>query len=479
MRNPAALVLVLAAACSNPSSVDDAVDPFAAVPDRSEGLINVGADLDAVLEHGALATACADYAAAPDDRRARLLCGKAMFFFEGFGTAGVPAPLVTWLLESFPAEVGPGFAELGMIADPQSAAALPLGLAPGAALGDVETLAFTCASCHFARLPDDRYAVGAPNLAYDYGRMNLMIAVLPSLSIPGADPADHDPDALAAIQPLRDRMAADPSIQSALITALLPLITGGGGMAPAFSKENEHWYARWRTGTMDFFIEPLPLDDGVHTVSKISSLWGLPDEDERIAAGFDHAMLGWTGGTASLRNFAAGFVLLGGGDAPAWPDDRLGPLIDFVYSLQAPLPVETPPAEAVARGRALFVDACQQCHGAPRGMGAEVYTYEEIGTDEAMRWWADGADHDGAPCCGLTFESGDTVTGAIKSPRLAGLWAMDRFLHNGALDTLEQLLCLTPRPGITDDAFGDAGHEFGCDLPDADRAALIAYLEAH
>jgi hypothetical protein len=454
-------------------------DPFAPQPDTSEGLTNVSADLEAVLEHGALATACADAAATPGDRRLRLLCGKAMFFGEGFGTAGVPTPLITWLLESFPDEVGPGFASVGMIADPFSADQRPLGLAPGAPLGDVETLAFTCASCHFARLPDGRFAVGAANHAYDYGRMNLMLIVLPALAIPGADPADHDPDALAAVQPLRDRMAADPSIQTALITALLPLITGGGGMLPAFSAANEHWYAHWRSGTMDFFIEPLPFDDGVHTISKISPLWGLPDADERARDGVPTAQLGWTGSTSSLENFLAGFVDLGGGDVAAWPADRLAPLAEYVYSLRAPENPASPAAEVVERGREVFLDDCQGCHGGPRGMGREVYAYEDIGTDAEMRWWADGADHDGELCCGLTLLPGDALTGGIKSPRLVGLWTMSRFLHNGSLDSLEQLLCLAARPGETTPAFGDQGHEYGCDLDVGDRDALIAYLLAH
>jgi mono/diheme cytochrome c family protein len=468
--------------CAEPSTGDDdgdAVDPFAAQPDTGEGLTNVSADLDAVLEHGALASACAMSEADPSDRRLRLLCGKAMFFHEGYGTAGVPAPLVTWLLEHFPDQVGPGFAQLGMIADPSSEAQLPLGLGAGAPLGEVDTLAFTCASCHFARLPDGRYAVGAPNHGYHYGRMNLMLLLLPMLALPGADPADHDPAAVAAIQPLLDRMNGDPSIQTALIEALLPLITGGGGSLPTFSVENEHWYASWRSGTMDFFIQPLPFDDEVHTVSKISALWGLPDADERARHDLASAHLGWTGGTASLENFVAAFVELGGGEPASWPAERLAPLVEFVHSLRAPSPPEPPPGDLVDRGAEVFADACRSCHGGPRGMGHEVYDYEEIGTDDEMRWWADGPDHDGAPCCGLTFQPGDTLTGGIKSPRLVGLWSMTRFLHNGAVDSLEQLVCLAPRAGETAAAFSDRGHEYGCELDAADREALLAYLRAH
>lgn len=77
-----------------------AADPFAPQPDTSEGLTNVSSDLAAVLENGALAGACDAYAADPQDRRKRLLCGKWQFFYEGFGTAGVPTALVTWAIRA-------------------------------------------------------------------------------------------------------------------------------------------------------------------------------------------------------------------------------------------------------------------------------------------------------------------------------------------------------------------------------------------
>ena len=487
MKLPAALLAMLfVIACGTQGSAPPASDgpttrsdPFAAQPDTSEGLVNVSADLEAVLEHGALAAACAESAAAPADRKKRLLCGKAMFFYESFGTPGVPKPIITWLVNNFPDDVGPGFSKLGMVPDPHSSEKLPLGLPLGPKLGSVDTLSFGCASCHFGRLADGRYAIGAANLAYDYGRMNLMMTVLPALAIPGANEADHDPDALAMLAPLRTRMAMNSSIKTALITALLPLIAGGSGMLPAFDKANEHWYSRWRTGTMDFFIQPLPFDDQVHTISKISSLWAIPDETERTAHGIDSAMLGWTGGTASLHNFLVGFVDLGGGKIADWPDARVGPLADYVYSLRAPTPTLMPAAEQVTQGGTIFAAACLECHGGPRGMGSTLYAFETIGTDAAIKWWADGPDHDGQPCCGLRFTVPDRITNRIKSPRLSGLWAMDRFLHNGALDSLEQLLCLAPRPGVNETAFGDGGHTFGCELPEADRVALAAYLRAH
>ena len=188
-------------------------------------------------------------------------------------------------------------------------------------------------------------------------------------------------------------------------------------------------------------------------------------------------MLGWTGSTYSLAHFLTGFVDLGGGKVTDWPDGRLAPLHDYIESLRPPAPASA--GGDVARGRAMYVAECQRCHGGPRGMGDGVYTYEEIGTDDAIKWWADGPDHDGEPCCNLRFPAEDKLTHGIKSPRLVGLWTMTRFLHNGALDSLEQLLCLAPRAGVGEPAFADRGHEFGCSLPTGDRAALVEYLRAH
>lgn len=479
------LVLAAIAGCSGGEPEGTAggrPEPFAPQQDTSEGLVNVGADLDAVLEKGALKDACAAWEAGQKDRRTTLLCGKAMFFYESFGTAGVPSVLVHFLLDNFPDEIGPGFEELGMVADPSSTSHLPLGLAPGAKLGgSIDTLSFTCASCHFAKLPDGRYAVGAPNHEYHYGKQNLALAVFPLVAmLGGAD--QHDPDAIAAIQPLLDKANADPLIKANLTAALTSLIAGGAGMVPPFPKEAEHHYANWKPGTMDFLIEPLPVNDGVHTISKISALWGIPDQNEQDAAGMPHAMLGWTGGTHSLTNFATAFVTFGGGDGALWPNERVEPLVQYVLSLRAPENPQMPEASLVSKGEDLFYEkGCASCHGGPRGSGTKVYTFEEIGTDDAMKRWLDPMGT-GEACCNAPVPPEEKkVTHGIKSPRLVGLWAMRRYLHNGSVDTLEDLFCSSgPRGSITEEAYGDAGHDMTCDgLDDGDKQALIAFLRAH
>jgi hypothetical protein len=178
--------------------------------------------------------------------------------------------------------------------------------------------------------------------------------------------AELHPGALAEVQPLLDHLESDPALQFSFYMALLSLITEE---ISEFSTENQGYYAAWLSGTMDFMIQPLPIDDEVHTVSKISALWGIPRPEEAEAAGMPHALLGWTGNTTTLGNFVYLFDALGGGDGPNWAEEELEPLVEYIYSLRAPTtPVED---EASAlRGGQLFSEAgCIDCHAGPRGSG--------------------------------------------------------------------------------------------------------------
>jgi hypothetical protein len=464
-------------------SAEPRPDPFAPQEDDEIGLVNVSADLEQLLEHGTLLDACDAWEADRDDRRKLLRCGKAMFFYEGFGTDGIPSPIVDFVGTHFEDEVGLAFAGLGMIPDPYSEEGRAIGFGEGAPLEGsmgVDTLSMTCAACHFAQLPDGRYAAGAPNHAYDYGGHLLTLLLVPQAANPLFDAGDHDPEALARVQPLLDRLDADMWLQLTLLWDLLPMLTAMGSFE-ALDATVEGQYASWAPGTMDFLIAPVPLDDEVHTVTRTLPLWGMPSEDEIAAAGMPHAMLGWTGGTESLLGFLRGFVTYGGGDISEWPDERLEPLVAYLLSLRAP---ENPDAETdaprLARGKELFFEAgCADCHGGPRGGGVRVYTFEEVGTDDRLRAWGD-PDLDGELCCGLA-DGGDVVaTHGVKAPRLVGLWTNERLLHNGSVTRVEELLCLEgsrPTAG-TEPGFGDGGHTFGCELSEEERGDLIAFLGA-
>jgi mono/diheme cytochrome c family protein len=454
--------------------IAETIDPFADWPDTTEGLTNISADLDALLENGELLGACDRWHANPSDRQQRLLCGKYMFFYEGFGTLGIPADLLDFLGTEFPEELGRGFTRLGLVEDPNTRGRA-LGFGPGAAseglFGANDTLAMTCASCHFGQLPDGRYAVGYPNLEYDYGTHMLVLFVAPQTSSPSYNPADFHPDAIAAVEPVIDALESDFWLSLRMSLDLLPLL---GADQPPFGVLAQGQTASWDAGTMDFMIEPLPLEDGVHTVSKISHLWGIPTTDELDLAGMDTAQLAWTGSAESLEDFLEGFVLVGDGDVDHWTPEELEPLADYIRSLRPPAPAAAPPADQVIEGERVFHEAqCIDCHDGPRGSGRVVYAFEDVGTDDAMRWWADpdldGVAPDGAP-----------LTNGIKAPRLVGMQSLTKFLHNGSVTSLQELLCVDgDRVPITEHAFGNQGHLFGCDLSPDEKTALIHYLEAH
>ena len=106
------------------------------------------------------------------------------------------------------------------------------------------------------------------------------------------------------------------------------------------------------------------------------------------------------------------------------------------------------------------------------------------------------------------YKAADGAPGtAYEARRLTGIWAVAPYLHNGSVASLRELLTspsrrlarfavghrdfdpvnvgleTEPRPGratfVVDEAVGNGngGHEYGTDLPEADKRALIEYLK--
>jgi hypothetical protein len=459
-----------------------AYDPFAPQPDQSGGLTNVSADLNAILENGALASACPKYEAGQTDLQTTLLCGKWMFFYDPLGTSGVPAPLMQFMATNFPGQLGLAFSKLGLVPDPTSTTNMPLGIAPTAPLdANVDAVAFTCASCHFAKLPDGRYSVGAPNHGYDYATHILAISLAPTIGAGLSQASANDPAAIAKIQPVLDAISSNATLKGQLLQTLLPLASLS---APTITNEIEHDYSEWPTGTMDFLIAPLPVDDHVHTVSKIEPLWGIPSPAEVAAAGMPSALLATTGDAPDLDTFVWAFSVVGGATTQTTAAQR-APLVQYVLSLRAPSNPTPPDPTLASTGAALYVSkGCAGCHDGPRGSGKRAYGFSEVGTDPAMGEWAD-PDGGAVACCGVPTAPGG-LTHGVKSPRLVGMWAQSRFLHDGALSSLEQLFCMDAtagdggRPPAGSVPLQTVGHDFTCDnLNQGEKEALLSYLRAH
>lgn len=134
----------------------------------------------------------------------------------------------------------------------------------------------------------------------------------------------------------------------------------------------------------------------------------------------------------------------------------------FLYSLEPPAR-EPPPASAteVGHGERLFDAMCRGCHenaafgGAPRPA-------DEVGTDPVLaRGVARG-------------------TGLYRPASLIAVADAAPYFHHGAVPTLEDLFDPARlEPGYERSPSGPGpvpGHEFGLELSESDRAALLAFL---
>ena len=456
----------------------DAGDPADRAPRRwappsSPVTHDVDGDLLAVLEPQALQGACDAVKRGSTDRATRLRCGKWMFFYEGFGTVGVPVPLIDFLQKYYAGYYGPGFSRMGLVPDPTSTRHLPLGLAPTSGkVGTVSTYAFTCASCHFGRLPDGRYAVGYGNLSLDYGKLLGSLGAPLSLSVNPNDMNVHPRLKAELAGPIAAaRMQSGYQVDMG-VTGLSLL---GAGSMGALTLQDQERFLALRTGTMDFLTKPL-VDDGVWTVSRVLPLWNLPDATQRAAAGMPNELLSWNGGTRSVEEFLAGFVAFGG-SKDTWTPAQLAPLAEYLRTLRAPAPLAPLDAEQVRAGARLFVTrGCLDCHEGPSGESARTYPFELIGTDPAYAAIYNPGP-DGKPCCNFPGDA-SMVTRQVKAPRMAGLFSQTRFLHNGSV-SLDELFCLAPRDPSRLEGQRSDGHGVSCEgLTEAERRALMAYLRS-
>ncbi len=433
---------------------------------------DVDVDLALVLETAALAGACDAVDAGATDAQTVLRCGKWMFFNETFGTVGVPVGLLEFAQKHYADTFyGPGFSQLGFIADPANTKGMPIGLAPTTGkLGSITTRAFTCAACHFGQLPDGRFAVGYGNGKLDYGTFIASLGAPLSLSFDANDPK--------VAPALRTRLASAVAAAKqkpgyTTEAGLLGLSLLGAGSTGATTVAEQERFLALKPGTMDFLTKPL-VDDGVWTVSRILSLWNLPDEAQRAAAGMPHEMLSLNGGVKRTMDFLQGFVAIGVG--ATWTEQRLVPLERYLRSLRAPAPLA--PQGDLEAGAALFVEkGCLTCHAGPSGEGVRVFTFAELGTDDAYGNIYNPGDA-GTPCCGLGDDP-STVTRGVKAARLAGVFAARRLLHNGSVAGLDELFCLTPRDPTPVVAQTSAGHPMTCEgLTAGEKDALIRYLRS-
>ncbi len=407
---------------------------------------------------------------------------------------------------------GPGgYASLGFHWEKgRSEADAPVGFSK-ARVG-FERMAINCAFCHNTIT---RTAPDAAPIAYPTGPSNLtdVQAYQRFLSACASDPR-FAPDvllpAIEAVAPLSflDRALYRYLLIPATRTALLDQKA-----VFAWSLKRPLWHA----GRIDPFnpvkFDMLRLpDDGTIGNSDMMAVWGL---DAREAIRPD-APLHWDGLNTSIHEVVISSALGDGGRASA-PNffESMGRVERFLRGSRAPASPYRPDPVLVEDGAAVFAVHCAECHGKEGTKTLTVVPLAEVGTDRHRTdmWTIAARDAYNAyrQNYDYGFKSFQKVEGYISEP-LDGAWLTGPYLHNGSVPTIADLLeppasrpkVFTRGTTVLDGAkigflappcvpgrkldvgycydtseVGNSpeGHEYGTTLPQADKAALIAYLK--
>jgi cytochrome c5 len=132
-----------------------------------------------------------------------------------------------------------------------------------------------------------------------------------------------------------------------------------------------------------------------------------------------------------------------------------------VWALADDLPSTAPSGAQASRGLEVVMRSCATCHG-PVGLTGAPVPLSIVGTD---------------PTLGLSPERG---TGLYRVPSLRGVGSRGPLLHDASAPDLAAFF----DPARLDPGYQGGrspgpvpGHWFNLDLPDADRAAVLAYLK--
>lgn len=461
-----------------------------------------------------------DYVIAYDDPEEHFKYGS----IGSEGNQGLPTPILQAIPVMYKDKLGSkGFEAFGMITE--EGHDLPIGFSKRI-VGGIERAWLNCSVCHYGTytMPgsDEVHYIagGASNdlKLYDLMRFFIELGRDPGFTadaVIAAVNSDEVPGHLNFLERQLYRLAVMPIVKKELLTLSDQL---------AFVERQED-YGPGRVDTFNSYkVLQFNFPMGPHDISDVA-LNGSSDYPSIWMQGPRAGMnLHWDGNNASVteRNFSAA---LGAGVSPTTVDvDALYRIRDWIETLPAPVYPGEIDAELASRGEGLYAQYCASCHGMGTEDGydynrdrypylGEVVELTEIGTDRG-RWESYDQDFAAAQM-GLyagypwQFKNFKKTNGYANHP-LDGIWARSPYLHNGSVPTLRDLMNpASERPAtwyrgareldlekvgyVSDKASGgsflydtsvlgnkNTGHEgpeYGTDLSDADKDAIVEYMK--
>ena len=432
------------------------------------------------------------------------------------GEQGLPYAIWVVLPKLFPEYLpGPnGYASLGFRWEAgRTQADAPLGFSR-ARVG-VERMSINCAFCHFTsfrRSPDaalEFELAGAGNTVDVLGYQNFLTACArdPRFSADVLLPAMAQQVHLSWFDRLLYRYVLIPITRKTLLK-----------QGETFAWTTQHDRPPWGPGRIDPFnpvkFDMLGLaDDSTIGNSDMLAIWNLRVRDDIRA----DAPLHWDGLNNSIQEVVLSSALGDGMTAQEFDQQTqisLRRIETFLGRRKPPASPYRPHPAVVKRGHTLYLALCSQCHDATGARTLTVIPLEEIQTDRhRVDMWTVAARN-----AYTAFRKGrdwgfrhfQKLSGYVAEP-MDGLWLRAPYLHNGSVPTLADLLeqpqnrpkaflrggelldsgrggfaatlCDPANPRKGEFCFdtklpgnSNAGHLYGTDLDQAEKADLLAYL---
>ena len=372
--------------------------------------------------------------------------------------------------------------------------AIPLGYS-GKMLGDVPVVAENCLLCHAGPL-QGQWVIGLGNSILDA----TLPADDPLVDYPQARALGATPEELRTLEAWVKYQRDLTPYDRAPVTGLVPALYFTGWF---FSHRRPEDFAWADTPYYPMLSTPPPPTD--------VPAWWLLKKKQRLYYGGEL--------TGEHTRALMQFMSPPGNDGHDLREAErdFEDILAFLQSLTPPRFPGPIDEKLAARGKTAFEKHCSECHGTYGEGGkypSKVVALEEVGTDPKRNEFMHQlgfAQHYGRTW--FAEHSTMEATEGYVAPPLDGVWATAPYLHNGSVPTLEALLSPSKRPkyfrrsrdsrdydlrsvgwkytvftspganaardiyDTTKFGCGNEGHEFGEQLSEEERPAVLEYLK--
>ncbi len=464
--------------------------------------------------------------------------GRAYFRHRDFGSpyqTGLPYALALAAMDRYPEELGrdrPAFCEkFGTLVDPADPEGLPVGFVRHHdRLSGTDFLMTNCSLCHTG-VVDGKPVPGLGNRNLRLNAMNHAVMRIAARSDFNADSMMETCRKVAKDHAIpwgkRAEFVTGEAIRSLKAMAGKPTADAWGGLSNVDAGPG-------RNTPIEFAKEVSGVPIGPpYGLVKLPAVWTHP---HRATFGVDGSLTGDMAIALAAVEFnkhmPARDILR---REPRWRSVH-----EYLKTLRAPAYPRPVDATEAARGKAIFTENCGRCHGSYGADGSvkykeKVVALDVIGTDpDRVRSVTDALVEVRSRGDFAKFVRLEKTSGYVP-PVLSGLWCRGPYLHNGSVPTLADLLRPAEerpakffvggdtgydldrvgllyeeeaRPGPDNPSTGkgiapgtvvpragkrasprqfpfdtsapgnrNAGHEFGSELPEADKKSLLEYLK--